>query len=125
MRAPLRLIRLLLLTVLTTSLLCATAYGAGYAWQHRDSLPAFPRPSSAAHPAPDAEAPDATPEPTPVETPEPKPEPEPPFRLAPGDRGPDHRMADTRRNPEAANDRQDRILGRRPCRQRSGKLHRH
>ncbi len=78
-------LRLVLMTVLTTALLCATAYGAGYALMHADDAD---RPTGAADRAPASPAPapsqadDEQDPPVPGSTIEPEP-----FSIEPGDRG--------------------------------------
>lgn len=94
-----RALRLMLMTLLTTALLCATAYGAGFAWQHRDSLPSLPGEPSAARAAQDPEAPPvgtSSEDPTDLSTPPTSRETEPEFRLSPGDRGDDVRELQAR-----------------------------
>ena len=73
-----RALRVLMMTLLTSALLCATAYGAGYALLHQDRDA-----DQAAAPAAPAE--DGDPEPQEIVAAAPPMEPA--FRLEPGDRG--------------------------------------
>ena len=73
-----RVLRVLFMTLLTSALLCATAYGAGYALLHQDGRERVSQPAG-----PDVS--DAPPAPQETATAAPPLRPE--FRLAPGDRG--------------------------------------
>jgi len=79
-----RALRVLMMTLLTSALLCATAYGAGYALLHQDQ---DRDPDRVSEPAGALGQDDAAEPPEPQETESATPPLTPEFRLEPGDRG--------------------------------------